>query len=147
MVKSSSSISSSRMMMIVCYYVVLTSLLLSMIEIHTTSGLPINHDDIIISQDSKEATPSPPIRRRQIDDLRLNNEGDKNNVDDTVVKSNSVSLTMWRIRRSVDDTSGDPLPTTTPPEEKSYRKRLSDIFRNAYHNRSGWGGGYGRRRR
>jgi len=146
MAKSSSiSISSisSRMMLIVCYYVVLTSLLLSLIEIHPTSSLPINHD---ISQDSKDAM-SPPNRGHI--DLRRN-DGDKGVVDTPpLVKSskNSVSLT-WRIRRSADDTSGDPsATTTTPPEEKSNRKRVSDIFRNAYYNRSGWGGGYGRRRR
>lgn len=123
---------SSRMMTMICYYVVFTMLLFSLVEFHPTLGLPISPDT---SQDAKEVK-SFPITKQF--DLRRS-EGDRN-VDP--VNSSSVSL-FRRIRRSAE-VSDESMTTASP--EKSNRKKVADGNRNSYHNRSGWGGGYGRRR-
>lgn len=126
---NSSSSSISSRMMIICYYVVLSSLLLSLIEFHPINGLPINP---FISQDGEEEAKSFQI------DLRRN----KSVKDANAVQS--VSL-LWRMRRSASSAavSGESLATASP--EKSNRKKATDSIRNSYYNRSGWGGGYGRR--
>jgi len=129
-----SSIISRRMMMVVCYYVVSTMLLLSLFELHPANCLPVNAD---FSQDTRDVKASFAITE-QID--RRRSERDK---DVHPVKSSSVSVPLlWRIRRSAAG-SDESLATARP--EKSIRK-TGDSNRNSYYNRSGWGGGYGRRR-